>query len=50
MAKGKTATKTVVLKNMPQTTVAKVVELVVINDQLVPENNEINEGVNTRSN
>ena len=47
MAKGKTASKTVIQNNTPSSTVTKTVELVVVNDQLVPDNKDINPGVNT---
>lgn len=51
MANGKTATITKVLNNKQSTTVTnKIVEAVVVNGTLVPDNNEVNAGVNSNSN
>lgn len=50
MAKGQTASKTITVNNMPATTATKTVELIVKNDQLVPDNNDINSGVNSATN
>lgn len=48
MAKGKTASETVTINNMPATTATKTLELVVVNDQLVPDQKEIKPGVDSR--
>lgn len=48
MAKGQTASETVVLNNMKATTTTKTVELVVVNDKLVPDDKSINPGVDSR--
>lgn len=48
MAKGKTATATVVVRNMPATTVSRTVELVVKNDMLVVDTDDSNQGVDSR--
>lgn len=50
MAKGQTASKTVVVNNVPASTVTKTVELIVKNDMLVPDTNDINPGVNSATN
>jgi hypothetical protein len=48
MATGKTATKNVIINNVKTATVSKVVELIVINDQLIPHLNEVEPGVNSK--
>jgi hypothetical protein len=50
MAKGQTASKTVTLNNMPTSTISKIMELIVVNDQLVPDRNLIEPGVNSATN
>lgn len=47
MAKGKTSSVKVVINNKPATTVSQTVELVVVNDQLVPDPNHVSPGVNS---
>lgn len=49
MAKGQTASKTVVVNNMPSVTVSKIVELIVVNNQLISDNNDVNPGVNSKN-
>lgn len=48
MAKGQTATETIVLNNMPKTTTTKTVELIVYNTRLVPDMGTVNPGVDSR--
>lgn len=48
MAKGQQATKNIIINNKPSTQISKVVELVVVNGMLVPDENEINPGVNSK--
>jgi hypothetical protein len=50
MAKGKTQTITAIVNNKSTTTVSKVVELVTVNNALVPDNNDVNPGVNLTTN
>lgn len=50
MAKGQTASKTVVVNNVKAATVTKTVELIVKNDMLVPDTNDIEAGVNSATN
>lgn len=47
MASGKVVTKTVILNNVKATTVVKTIELVVVNDQLVPDQKLVEPGVNS---
>lgn len=49
MAKGQTKSVTVTVNNMNNTTVSKTLELVVVNGLLVPDNKELNPGVNSIS-
>jgi len=48
MAQGKTVSTKVVINNKKSVTQTRTVEAVVVNDQLVPQANEVNEGVNSR--
>ena len=48
MARGKTFATNVVVNNMKTNIVSKTVELSVVNDQLVPEKNDLESGVNSR--
>jgi len=48
MAQGQRSVKTIIQNNKPTTTISKTVELVVVNGILVPDNNEINPGVNSK--
>lgn len=47
MATGKTSSQKIVVNNMPNVTVTKTVELVVVNNSLVPDHNDIHPGVNS---
>lgn len=47
MARGKTVSKATIVNNQPKVTVTKTLEQIVVNDQLVPEDREVNPGVNT---
>lgn len=50
MAKGKTDTKKVIINNVSPAVVAPIartVELIVVNDQLVPDKNDTEPGVNS---
>lgn len=47
MAKGQTASKTVVVNNVKSVTLSKTLELIVKNDMLVPDTNDLEPGVNS---
>ena len=49
MAKGKTASVTVVQNNSKATAVTNTVELIVVDGALVPDKNDIEHGVDTRN-
>ena len=50
MAKGKTISTPVVVNNIKSNTVTKTVELIVVNDQLVPDRNDTEKGVINNNN
>lgn len=50
MAKGKTATIKSTENNKKDTLVTRVVELIVVNGDLVPDNNDVHPGVNSTTN
>ena len=49
MAEQHKQSNTVILNNKKSTTTTKVVELVIVNGHLVPDENELNPGVNSRN-
>jgi hypothetical protein len=49
MAQNKFSTVNIIVNNVKSSPVSKAVELVVVNDQLVPHLSEVEHGVNTKN-